>query len=952
MSEIIASTYELLEKIGAGGGGNVYLANHLRLNKKVVLKADKRKITAKPELLRREVDVLKDLSHEYIPQVYDFFAVDETVYTVMDFIQGESLDKPLKRGERIPQAQVVKWAIQLLEALCYLHSPTHGTPPRGFVHSDIKPANMMLRPNGDICLIDFNIALAIGEENVVGGSAGYASPEHYGLDFSFGGGTVTKGGSHVTELMGENTETVAMPAQSSSSTSRKLIVPDARSDIYSTGATLYHLLSGKKPAKDATAVEPLSGKGFSPQIVQIITKAMNPNPDLRYQTAEEMLAAFLSLWKNDPRTKRLKRNGIISMALSGCLILGGGLTAFVGLKQMERTQNAYALAEYSADALRAGDAAMAIDYALQALPEKRSLLDPPYTAQARKALTDALGVYDLTDGFKAHRAIALESAPLKLVQSPDGGKTAVITQGKLSVFDTYSGILQAELSADPSALSDVVFRGEDVLIYAGDGAIRAYSLTQKAQLWEGKPATGISLSADGTVVAAVYKEENFATVYNAEDGTEKATVKFGAKKQSVASNDLFADPEDNLFALSGDGRWLAVSFADGGVTIFDLKNRKDDILLYETSDYTRFAGGFCGSQLGLITDKENFSAFTVYDLATLELLGGFESTVPFRTQVTEQGIYVATENVLVKIDPVTGEQTEVAYTAADIEHFALGDTYTLVATKDGTFSFFDKNAKLLETHESQQRCDFIAMTDDLAVLASHDAPEVRVMALEEYEETRLFTYDISYHHDEARISADGKTVMLFAYNSFRLYAMDGTQLCEVALPDAENIHDQQYRRDETGSYLEVFWRDGTVRCYSAVDGSVLSERKGDVPDKSLDEEFITERWKITAPLHGTPTVCELETGKELAELETEDYLTYVTQVGEYVITEYTTAQGERYGLILDEQCGTLARLDGLCDILPDGTLVLDDMRGDLRQTRIYSIQELITLAKTERSNEE
>ena len=193
MSEIIASIYECLERIGAGGGGNVYLANHLRLGKKVVLKADKREITTRPELLRREVDVLKDLRHPHIPQVYDFFVEKDTVYTVMDYIQGESLDKPLKRGERYPQAQVIKWAKQLLEALCYLHSPTHGTPPRGFVHSDIKPANLMRTPENDICLIDFNIALALGEENVIGCSAGYASPEHYGLDFSSYDDTGTAG---------------------------------------------------------------------------------------------------------------------------------------------------------------------------------------------------------------------------------------------------------------------------------------------------------------------------------------------------------------------------------------------------------------------------------------------------------------------------------------------------------------------------------------------------------------------------------------------------------------------------------------------------------------------------------------------------------------------------------------------------------------------------------------
>ena len=85
------------------------------------------------------------------------------VYTVMDYIAGESLDKPLKRGERFEQPRVIRWACELLEALCYLHS----RPPYGILHGDIKPANIMLRPDDRICLIDFNIALALGENGAV-----------------------------------------------------------------------------------------------------------------------------------------------------------------------------------------------------------------------------------------------------------------------------------------------------------------------------------------------------------------------------------------------------------------------------------------------------------------------------------------------------------------------------------------------------------------------------------------------------------------------------------------------------------------------------------------------------------------------------------------------------------------------------------------------------------------
>ena len=226
MSQIIADSYEILQQIGSGGGGVVYLGRHLRLGKLVVLKADRRDLTARPEVLRREVDALKNLSHTYIPQVYDFVAENGVVYTVMDYIEGESLDKPLKRGERFSQAQVIKWACQLLEALCYLHS----RPPHGILHSDIKPSNLMLTPQGDIRLIDFNIALALGEEGAVrvGFSRGYASPEHYGIDYSGLGATQGVRDEAATR-MEEDPATVVSTGAGSSSTGRRTVLLDVRS---------------------------------------------------------------------------------------------------------------------------------------------------------------------------------------------------------------------------------------------------------------------------------------------------------------------------------------------------------------------------------------------------------------------------------------------------------------------------------------------------------------------------------------------------------------------------------------------------------------------------------------------------------------------------------------------------------------------------------------------------
>ena len=172
---ILEQTYEIIEEIGAGGGGIVFRAKHLRLQTDVVVKKIKNEVLGKVKS-RREADILKNLKHPYLPRVYDFIERPDGVYTVMDFIQGENLDDALKKHGKYSEKQVRKWAAQLGEALAYLHSRKPV-----IIHSDIKPANIMLTQDGNICLIDFNISLAMGGnmESAVGISAGFSPPEQY-----------------------------------------------------------------------------------------------------------------------------------------------------------------------------------------------------------------------------------------------------------------------------------------------------------------------------------------------------------------------------------------------------------------------------------------------------------------------------------------------------------------------------------------------------------------------------------------------------------------------------------------------------------------------------------------------------------------------------------------------------------------------------------------------------
>ena len=270
--ERFSDTYEILERLGEGSGGVVYKAYHKRLRQAVILKKMKNKSMSQ-SVNRQEVDILKNLHHSYIPQVLDFLEVDGDVYTVMSYIPGKSFSELLKEGQRFTQKQLVRWGMQISSALNYLHSQK---PP--IIHGDIKPANIMLTPEGNICLIDFNIAFYLDDTTILGYTNGYTSPEQY-----------------IMVLSSKSSQT--LPGHS------KI---DERTDIYSVGATFYHLATGRKLSDcrqkiDKSLLIECIGEPFA----QVIEKAVKINPEERYQSAVEMFCAFESITKKDKRYRRL-----------------------------------------------------------------------------------------------------------------------------------------------------------------------------------------------------------------------------------------------------------------------------------------------------------------------------------------------------------------------------------------------------------------------------------------------------------------------------------------------------------------------------------------------------------------------------------------------------------------------------------------------------------------------
>jgi serine/threonine-protein kinase len=287
---VIDGKYEILKEIGRGGMSYVYLANDTHLNRNWAVKEVKKKGSGKNDeivvnSLLAEANMVKKLDHPALPRIVDIIDDGNTIYIIMDFIEGESLDKILKAEGPQPEDTVINWAMQICDVFSYLHSQK---PP--IIYRDMKPANLMLKPNGNISIIDFGIAREYKEQNLadttVLGTKGYAPPEQYS---------------------GQT---------------------DARSDIFALGMTMHHLLTG---------VDPRSGEAYVPVrqwnpelsdgIEFIINKCVEPVPENRYQNCTELLVDLQEPgkvtrnWRNKLRTKLL--SFIIPLVLSILLAVTG-----------------------------------------------------------------------------------------------------------------------------------------------------------------------------------------------------------------------------------------------------------------------------------------------------------------------------------------------------------------------------------------------------------------------------------------------------------------------------------------------------------------------------------------------------------------------------------------------------------------------------------------------------
>jgi serine/threonine protein kinase len=292
---LLLDRYSIVSRVGGGGMGSVYQARDKRLadrlcavKEMIEMFADETQRAKAVEDFKREAEVLAQLEHPSIPTIYDYFIEGGRYYLVMRWIGGGDLAEQMRlRGGTVDEATATKWAIQISDVLHFIHSQK---PP--IIYRDLKPANLMLDDkSGRVMLVDFGIARIVRptEKGVTAiGTMGYAPPELFA-------GKV-----------------------------------EPRSDIYSLGATLFHMLTGADPQDNPLLIFDFSknprpaqiNPSISPEMERLLMKAVAHKPEDRHASALDLMREL------EEHSKQLQSRGIFDSSrpsASPSRAAGGGV---------------------------------------------------------------------------------------------------------------------------------------------------------------------------------------------------------------------------------------------------------------------------------------------------------------------------------------------------------------------------------------------------------------------------------------------------------------------------------------------------------------------------------------------------------------------------------------------------------------------------------------------------
>ena len=479
--------------------------------------------------------------------------------------------------------------------------------------------------------------------------------------------------------------------------------------------------------------------------------------------------------------------------------------------------------ELSQTAYLSGRVQEALDYALNALAP-RGFLMPDTLPAARLALTNALGVYDLSEGYKPLGIFSLPQNPFSIALSPLGNYAAAVYAFDVTVFDIQTSEIIASLPVINSALAEAVFLSDEILLFAGESGLTAYHLTENQVLWTGEPATAIAVSEDKSTIATIFRDEDRAIIYNI-DGSIRYILEFNGSHQRAVYHDIFANPGDNLFELNHDGSMLALNFEDNPLMIYELFGEQRFFNIPGTDEYSNFTGGFHGNYFAFSASGHGLTsvAVVINIISHEQLYFAMDAHREFIVRANNQGIFISNanindESIVLEIEPGTGNTLLAAFSNDVIVDYAVGEYGIILATDNNRIELFDRQAN--RTSDILQSSDFVKLSGSFGVGASRNTEEVMLFMHRDTSAANVFEYDALYRHGQTRINTAGTRVMRFSHHGFRLYDIGGSLINQTELPEAMRIFNLQF--SHLSANLAVIYPDA-LRIYSGENGALMFE---------------------------------------------------------------------------------------------------------------------------------
>jgi serine/threonine protein kinase len=560
----VVGDYRVLASLGAGGVGRVYKVRHSitgRIEALKVLLPDYAQNEQQAERFLREIKVQANLNHPNIASVHNAFRVGSSLLMVMEFVEGESLDKLIARG-RLPLQQALDYTSQALSALSYAHS-------RGVVHRDVKPENMLVTPGGTLKVTDFGLAktatdIRLTVTGATLGSLYYISPEQ------------VSGGADL----------------------------DKRADIYSMGAVLYELVTGRRPFEGSQPFHLMQAHveqpprppvewipSLPPSLNDAILQAMQKRPEARFDSAEQFQSAVDAAVLRHPAS--------LANSVAG---VGGGSSHSSGDVRRAGHAPEYQGTVPKADSRRSNPARPPVKRLLMGLSLLALIVSLASFAVWRSQRPDPAKTVAVPSG--SHRLLR-KVIPTGHVQAivfnaADNLAAVLTSKGIVEVWEPESGKKRATFSAaDKRSKAIALSPDGSAIVFAGnDSRLSVWDVAtgeEQLRLDVGRGVRSVAMSGDGGLLAVA--SDQFLTVWELDGARRKDPV----HRLEYSAHLVSFRPDGRTVAVAGQdslhvqplqqsGAPSRLSMSDGGPTALAFAADKDMLAAAGNSGLTIWRG--------------------------------------------------------------------------------------------------------------------------------------------------------------------------------------------------------------------------------------------------------------------------------------------------------------------------------------------------------------------------